>query len=121
MLYLIYALSFYRFQNVLGSHKYFVKEKKDDLQSVKLVLVPPTTNFFEEALNVFKFLGCHKIFGPVQNIFGPAKGPDKASDSEDPHPLDPFLLNLGWVLAIRVAPITKEGDGMDEVGWGTVC
>ena len=43
MLYLIYALSFYRFQNVLGSHKYFVPEKKDDLQSVKLVLVPPQT------------------------------------------------------------------------------
>ena len=31
-------------------------------------------NYFEEALNAFKFLGWLKKFGPTQNIFGPVKG-----------------------------------------------
>ena len=73
------ALSFYRFQNVLGWSKSFVLDQtyiyvlwqsqtfcagqKDDLHSVKLV--------FEEAV---KFLCWLKKFGPAQNILGPVKG-----------------------------------------------
>ena len=36
----IYALYFYRSQNVLGCSKFFVPDQKDDLHSVKLVFVP---------------------------------------------------------------------------------
>ena len=43
------------------------------MHSVKLVFVL-AQNFFEEALNAVKFLGCLKKFGPAQNILGPVKG-----------------------------------------------
>ena len=80
-----FALSFYRFQKVLGWSKSFVPDQKfikilwqsqtfcakqkDDLHSAKLVFVPA-----KEALNAVKFLGWLKIFGLAQNILGPVKG-----------------------------------------------
>ena len=75
------ALSFYRYQIVLGLSKFFVPDQKliyilwlsqtfcarqkYDLHSLL---------FFMLALNAVKFLGWLKKFGPAQNILRPVKG-----------------------------------------------
>ena len=83
------ALSFYRFQNVLGwfkffvpdqkfiyilccRHKHFVPDKKSFAFS-KIVFCA-CTKVFEEALNAVKFFVWLKIFGPAQNLSGPVQG-----------------------------------------------
>jgi hypothetical protein len=62
-----------KFIYILWQSQTFCARQKDDLHSVKLVLVL-AQKFFEEALNAVKFLGWLKKFGPAQNILGPVKG-----------------------------------------------
>jgi hypothetical protein len=51
---------------ILWQSQTFCARLKDDLHSVKLVLVP--------AQNAVKVLGWLKKFGSAQNILGPVKG-----------------------------------------------
>ena len=62
--------------------KTFCARQKDDLHSVKLVF-SVGTKVFEEALNVVKFFGWLKNFGPAQNILRPVKG--QGISTSDPY------------------------------------
>ena len=62
-----------KFIYILWQSQTFCARQKDDLHSVKLVVVP-AQKVFEAALYAVKFLGWLKKFGPAQNILRPVKG-----------------------------------------------
>ena len=80
----IYALPFYKSQNVFGQSKFFVPEQKfiHILWQCKLkrwfafskIEFCGGKKVFEEALNAVKFFALLKTFGPAQNILGAVKG-----------------------------------------------
>ena len=67
-----YALSLYRYQNILGWSKFLCQTKR--WFAFSKIGFCAGTKGFEEALNAVKFLGWLKKFGSAQNILGPVKG-----------------------------------------------